>query len=155
MNIVCGRRGKKRGILGGLAEGGVRDGGGSGRWEEGGRRSGARGSEKTSTSAPPPLPPPPPSLPVDLNTVHVTNMAQLHSFVFEDCQKSYFNSIQDADSTSTGSLLTTVVTLISLRSSSCPLVVCGKNFEDHLDFIHVSNAQNPVYGLKVNEFCFH
>ena len=34
---------------------------------------------------------------VDLNTVQVTNMAQLHSILFEDCHKSYFNSIQDAD----------------------------------------------------------
>ena len=34
---------------------------------------------------------------VDLNTVQVTNIAQLHSFVFEDCHKSYFNSIHDAD----------------------------------------------------------
>ena len=34
---------------------------------------------------------------VDLNTVHLTNMAQLHSFVLEDCHKSYFNSIHDAD----------------------------------------------------------
>ena len=72
---------------------------------------------------------PPPSLPypVDLNTVQVTNMSQLHSFVFEDCHKYYFNSIQDADSMSTGSLSTTVVRPISIRSSSCPLVVCGKN----------------------------
>ena len=34
---------------------------------------------------------------VDLSTVQVTNMAQLHCFVFENCRKSYFNSIQDAD----------------------------------------------------------
>ena len=35
-------------------------------------------------------PPQPPSHPVDFNTVQVTNMAQLHSFVSEDCHKSYF-----------------------------------------------------------------
>ena len=33
---------------------------------------------------------------VDFNTVQVTYTVQLHSFVFEDCRKSHFNSIQDA-----------------------------------------------------------
>ena len=64
---------------------------------------------------------------VDLNTVQVTNMAQLHSFVFEDCHKSYFNSIHDADPCPRVLWLTTVARLISIRSSSCLLVVCGKN----------------------------
>ena len=54
---------------------------------------------------------------VELNTVQVTNMAQRHSFVFEDCHKSISNSIQDADPCSTDSLLTTVARLISIRSS--------------------------------------
>ena len=38
---------------------------------------------------------------VDLNTVQVTYTVQPNSFVFEDCHKSYFNSIQDADPCST------------------------------------------------------
>ena len=33
---------------------------------------------------------------VDLNTVQVKSMGQLHGFSFEDCRKSHFNSIPDA-----------------------------------------------------------
>ena len=105
MNIVEGE-GKKCEMLGGPAEEGAGAGGVEGvreRGESGGRESGegeeevgrgrGRGSGRTSTST---LPPPPAS-PLDLNTVQVTNMAQLHSFVFEDWHKSCFKSIQDAD----------------------------------------------------------
>ena len=52
---------------------------------------------------------------------------QLHSFAFEDCHKSCFNSIQDADPCSTVSLLTPVARLISIDLPSCSLDVYGKN----------------------------
>ena len=53
---------------------------------------------------------------------------------------------------STVTLLTTVASLISFRSSSCSHVLfVAKIFEDHVDVVHVSNAQNPVYRLRVNE----
>ena len=32
------------------------------------------------------------------------------------------------------------------------LLVVTRIFKDHLNFIHVSDAQNPVYRLNVNEF---
>ena len=57
-------------------------------------------------------------------------MAQLHSFVFEDCHKSFFQ----------------------FDPQVVNLLVVARIFKDHVNFIHVSNAQNPVYRLKVNEF---
>ena len=32
------------------------------------------------------------------------------------------------------------------------LLVVARIFKDHVNCIHVSDAQNPVYRLKVNEF---
>ena len=52
---------------------------------------------------------------VDFNTEQVTYTVQLHSFVFEECRKSHFDLIQDADLCSTVSLLKTVVGLVSIR----------------------------------------
>ena len=53
--------------------------------------------------------------PVDFNTVQVEYTVQLHGFAIEDCRKSHFNSIQDADLCSTVSHLKTVARLISIR----------------------------------------
>ena len=54
----------------------------------------------------------------------------------------------------TVSLLTTVASLTPTRFSLKPfnLLVVARIFKDHVNFIHMSGAQNPVYRLKVNEF---
>ena len=136
MNIVAGE-GEKFEILCRPAEGrcvgegGWEKTGGNEKW--GRRARGGPGDGDPGGRRPPPLPPLA-SLTFDLDPVQVTNMAQLHSSVFENCLKYYLNSIQDANSMSTRSLLTTVVRLISIRSSSCQFVVFGKNLKGPVGF---------------------
>ena len=53
----------------------------------------------------------------------------------------------------TVSLLTTVCKTHSYSFLKLfNLLVVARIFKDHVTFIHVSGAQNPVYRLKVNEF---
>ena len=50
-------------------------------------------------------------------------------------------------------MFTTVARLIPTRFSSCfNFFVVMRIFKDHVNFMHVSGAQNPVHRLKVTEF---
>ena len=94
-----------------------------------------------------------PDTSVDFNTVHVTNMAQFHNFVFGRLSQVSFPFDPRCRSMFTVPLLTTVC---KTHSYSClklfNLLVVARILKDHVKIIHVSSAQNPVNRLKVNEF---
>ena len=90
---------------------------------------------------------------VDCNTEQVTNMAQFHNFVFLRLSQVSFQFDPRCRSMFAVSLLTTVCkthpySFLQLFN----LLVVARIFKDHVNCIHVSGAQNPLYRLKVNEF---
>ena len=94
-----------------------------------------------------------PDTSVEFNTVQVTNMAHFHNFVFCRLSQVSFQFDPRCRSLFTVPLLTTVCKTHSYSFLKLfNVLVVTRIFMDHVNFIHVSVAQNPVYRLKVNEF---